>query len=99
MDKIIKKYIKHVEGKNKGHVLVYSLSKCAWCNKVKELLTTIGAAYDYIDTDQAQKNDRSRLIESMEKFNPSCIFPTIVINEQTCIIGNDEWKIKKALGN
>lgn len=91
--------MKHVEGENKGHVLVYSLSNCAWCNRVKELLKTIGAEYYYVDTDLAQKKDRSKLIESVEKVNPSCVFPTIVINGQTCIIGNDKSAIKKTLGN
>lgn len=99
MDKTTQKYMKHVEGKNKGHVLVYSLSNCAWCNRTKDLLKKIGAEYYYVDTDRAQKKDRSKLIESMEKVNPSCVFPTIVIDGQTCIIGNDESTIRKALEN
>jgi glutaredoxin len=99
MDKIAQKYMKHVEGKNKGHILVYSLSNCAWCKRTKELLRAIGAEYYYIDTDRAQEKDRPKLIESMEKVNPSCIFPTIVIDGQACIIGNDEFKIRNTLGN
>ncbi|RQW78074.1 MAG: glutaredoxin family protein, partial [Methanothrix sp.] len=38
----------HVAGKAKGTVTLYALSTCIWCKKTKELLSTLGIAYDYV---------------------------------------------------
>ena len=43
--------IEHIEGKDKGKILLYSLSTCIWCRKTKELLERLGVSYDYIFVD------------------------------------------------
>lgn len=96
MDKDLNKYVTHVEGENKGHVFVYALSNCAWCKKTKQLLDTMGVEYSYIDADLVERKDRQKLMETVEKWNPACIFPTVVINN-TCISGSDEYTIKTML--
>jgi glutaredoxin-like protein NrdH len=97
VNKDLNEYVNHVEGENRGHVLVYALSSCAWCRKAKNLLDSMGVEYYYIDADRVEEKDRQRLMETVEKWNPSCIFPTVVINEDTCISG-DELRMREILG-
>jgi glutaredoxin len=88
---------KHVEGKKKGDVLIYALSTCGWCSKVKQYLTRMGVAYDYIDVDELRGSEKEEVMSEVKQFNPQCSFPTIRIND-TCIVGFKEDKIKEALG-
>lgn len=96
MDKDLIKYVTHVKGESKGHVFVYTLSNCAWCRKTKQLLNTMGVEYSYIDADLVERKDRQKLMETIEKWNPACIFPTVIINE-TCINDSDEYTIRAML--
>jgi len=43
--------MKHVEGENKGKVILYALSTCVWCKKTKRLLNQLGVDYYFIDVD------------------------------------------------
>jgi glutaredoxin len=88
---------KHVPGKNAGKVLLYALSTCPWCKKTKQLLNDNGIEYYYIDVDLLSSEDKSNTIKTVEKWNSSCSFPTMVVNDKECIVGFDEEKIKKAL--
>jgi glutaredoxin-like protein NrdH len=87
----------HVSGKNAGTVTIYTLSTCPWCKKVKAMLNEKGIEYDYVDVDMLHGDERQATLNTVEKWNPSGSFPTIVINNKECIVGFDEEKIKKAL--
>lgn len=87
---------KHVEGHDSGKILVYALSTCGWCKKTKKLLSQLGVAYDYVDVDQLQGDEKERIREEIRRHNPSCSFPTTLINDR-CIIGFKEEEIKSAL--
>jgi len=54
---------KHVEGQDKGKVMLYALSACIWCNRTKKLLGELGVAYDYIDVDLLEPNDKHNALE------------------------------------
>lgn len=97
MDNDLHKYVQYIDGMKKGNILVFALSNCAWCRKIKQLLNEIGVEYSYIDADSVKKEDRQKLMETLERWNPACIFPTVVINEHTCIMGVDEPGIREAL--
>ena len=86
----------HVNGKNKGQIVLYGLSTCVWCRKTKVLLDQIGVEYNYIDVDLLQGDEKSKATEEVKSLNPRCSFPTLAINDQ-CIVGYDEQKIKEAL--
>jgi glutaredoxin len=90
--------VKHVDGKDKGHILLYALSTCGWCKKTKRLLGDLGVAYDYIDVDNLTDTHKTATIEKIKKWNPQCTFPTLVIHDTQCIIGYKEDEIKKLLG-
>jgi glutaredoxin-like protein NrdH len=89
--------MKHVEGKNKGKIVVYALSTCPWCQKTKRLLDELGIDYYFEDVDLAGPNDRKRINEVFAKWNPQQSFPTIVINDTRCIIGFKEQDIREAV--
>lgn len=89
---------KHVDGVNKGDVLIYTLSTCIWCKKIKAWLKDKGIAYDYIDVDMLNEADQEIAEKEIKKWNPPCSFPTMVINNKTCIVGYDEKAMKKELG-
>ena len=86
----------HVDGKNKGMVILYALSTCVWCRKTKQLLDKLGVEYDYVDVDLLQGEEKTKTTEEVKKLNPRCSFPTLAINAQ-CIVGFDESKIEEAL--
>jgi glutaredoxin-like protein NrdH len=89
----------HVEGKNKGSVTLYALSTCVWCKKTKRLLNGLNIAYDYIDVDLLDADEKDRIKEIILKWNPSGSYPTIVIDGRESIIGYDPDKIQEVLGD
>lgn len=90
--------IEHVEGKNKGKILLYALSTCGWCKKTKEFLKKLGVEYSYIFVDLLEGQEKDDIMEDVKKWNPRCSFPTVVINDEKCIVGYKEDQIKEALG-
>ena len=89
--------IEHIEGENKGKIMLYALSTCGWCRKTKELLDNLSVGYSYVYVDLLEEDDQSNTMDEVKHWNPRCSFPTTVINDKTCIVGFKEEKIKKAL--
>ena len=89
--------IEHVDGKNKGKILLYALSTCGWCKKTKDFLNKLAVEYSYIFVDLVEGNERDEVMDDIKKWNPRCSFPTMVINDEKCIVGYKEDEIKKAL--
>ncbi len=85
----------HIEGTDKGRVVLYALSTCQWCEKTKKLLNELKVDYYYIDVDLADEKDQQEIVEEIKKYNPACSFPTLVLNDSDSIIGFDEEKIKE----
>lgn len=89
--------IKHVDGIRKGEVRLYALSTCVWCKKTKRLLNELGVEYHYIDVDLLNAAEREAVEKEVRRWNPACSFPTLVIDEQRCIIGYRDEEIREAL--
>lgn len=88
----------HVDGKNKGKVMLYALSTCGWCAKTKDLLRELGVAFDYSFVDLLEGREQDDAMTQVEKFNPSGSFPTLVIDNSRSIVGFKEKEIREALG-
>jgi glutaredoxin len=86
----------HVEGENKGKILLYALSTCGWCRKTRQLLDDLGVAYDYIYVDLLEGDDQDKTMNDVHKCNPRGSFPTIMINK-VCIAGFKKDEIREAL--
>ncbi len=89
--------VTHVDGKDAGKVMLYTLSTCVWCKKTKALLKELGVAYDYIDVDLLSGSEQESVVKEIKKFNPDCNFPTMAINDKKCIVGYKEDEIREAL--
>jgi glutaredoxin-like protein NrdH len=89
--------VTRVAGEKKGELLVYTLSTCGWCRKVKRFLDELGVEYCYVEVDNEKGEERETTSRELKKWNPRLSFPTIVINGEQCIIGFKEDEIRKAL--
>jgi glutaredoxin len=89
--------IEHVAGRKAGDIMLYALSTCGWCRKTRELLEQLGVAYDYEYVDQLQGEEREKAVAAVRKWNPAGNFPTVVLDNQRCIIGFQEEALKEAL--
>lgn len=88
---------KQVSGKNKGKIMLYALSTCIWCRKTRELLEKLGVEFDYIYVDLLEGAEKEKIRKEVEKWNPACSFPTVVFNNEKCIVGFKENEIKRML--
>ena len=88
----------HVPGEKSADIMLYALSTCGWCQRTKKLLDDLGVAYDYEYVDHLQGEEREEAIQKVTAWNPSCSFPTMVINNEKCIVGYQEHEIREALG-
>lgn len=89
---------KRVHGKDHGDIMLYALSTCVWCSKVKNFLDSRKIRYGYIDVDLISQEEKESVLNEVKKWNPSCSFPTVVVNNNACIVGYNEEKISKAIG-
>ena len=89
--------VEHVEGENKGKIMLYALSTCGWCRKTKELLNELGVEYEYIYVDLLEDEDEDTAMDEVKKWNPRLSFPTLVIGDR-CIVGFKEDEIREVLG-
>jgi glutaredoxin-like protein NrdH len=87
----------HVKGKNVGKVTLYALSTCIWCKKTKNLLDELKIEYNYIYVDLLKDEENLLVKDDVKKWNPQCSFPTLVINDDKCIVGFDEENILNEL--
>ncbi len=69
-------YYRHVDGKEKAKITLYTLSTCGWCRKTKALLNELGLAYNYVDMDLIFDDDkREEAKEMLKKWNPTTNLP------------------------
>ncbi len=90
--------MQHVDGKDKGKLVLFALSTCGWCKKTRALIEDLEADYDYVYVDLLKGQDREEAVEMVKKWNSQVSFPTLVINDEKSIVGFKEDEIKEALG-
>ncbi len=76
----------------------FFLSTCVWCRRVKNFLDNLGIEYDYIYVDKTEGAEREEVGAEIVKWNPRVSYPTLVINDNICVVGHNEDEIKEALG-
>ena len=89
---------KHVDGEQKTDIVVYALSTCGWCRKTKAYLKELGVAYDYIDVDRLEKDDKQAVLKSLKEFGSDGSYPTTIINNKDVVTGYDVDRIDELLG-
>ena len=93
----LEKYAKKVPGKRKGDILLFALSTCGWCRKTKNLLDTLGVEYRYIDVDLLDGEAKKEVVAELDRWDPGHSFPCVVIDNDKCIVGFQEDKIRQAV--
>ena len=89
--------MQHVNGENKGKIVLFALSTCGWCRKTRMLLEDLGVEYEYIYVDLLKGDERNDVIEQVKKWNSQLSFPTLIIDDDRTIVGFDEDGIREAL--
>ena len=89
--------MQHVDGENKGKLVLYALSTCGWCKKTRMLLEESGTGYEYIYVDLLEGDELKEVVEQIKKWNPSLSFPTLVVNDEIAIVGFREDEIKRVI--
>jgi glutaredoxin len=87
----------HIDGEDKGKVVLFALSTCGWCAKTKELLAELGVEHSYVYVDLLEPDEIEEALTEVERYNPSGSFPTLVINDSRVIVGFREQEIREAL--
>ncbi len=92
-------HFEHVEGKDKGEVTLFALSTCVWCKRTKKLLSDLNISYNYVFVDLVEGEEKEEVVEKVKEHNPRCSYPTLVINNETCIVGFKKDQIIESLGD
>lgn len=89
--------MEHVDGENKGKVVLFALSTCGWCRRTRALLEELKVEYSYIYVDLLEGQERGEIVEQVKRFNSQLSFPTLVIDDEKTIVGFNEEEIKELL--
>jgi ferredoxin-thioredoxin reductase catalytic subunit/glutaredoxin len=89
---------KTVEGRDVGDVRLFTMSTCAWCDKMKELLSENGVKYHYIDLDLVNEEEREETTGFLDSIYPKWGFPCLLFDEKVLILGYREADIRETLG-
>lgn len=89
--------MEHVDGEDKGKIVLFALSTCQWCRKTRLLLEELEVDFSYIYVDLLEGEERSEIIEEVKKYNPQLSFPTLVLDDGDVIVGFNEEGIREAL--
>ena len=90
--------MQHIEGQDKGKLVLFALSTCGWCKKTRALIEDLNADYEYVYVDLLKGKERDGVVEMVKKWNPQVSFPTLVINDEKIIVGFKEDEIMEAIG-
>ena len=90
--------VERVKGEKKGKIMLYALSTCVWCKKTKDFLTKLGVEFDYVFVDLLKSEEKDKMRKEVEKWNPRCSYPTLVVNDKVVIVGFKTDEIKEAIG-
>ena len=79
--------------------MMYSLSTCGFCKSAKAFMHANGVAFDHIDVDLLEREEKRRVLREARKIAKMdrISFPLVVIGD-TVINGFKENEIRKALG-
>ena len=81
----------------KHNIKCYGLSTCGHCRQLREWLAAQNLAHDFVEVDQLSGEAKQAALRAVREVNPSCSFPTILIDDQTVIVGFREDRLRQAL--
>ncbi len=87
-----------VEGEDRGEVRVFTMSTCAWCDKMKGLLNNHNVKYHYVDLDRLEEEERDDITAYLDSVYAEWGFPCMLFDSRILIVGYQEKEIREALG-
>ncbi len=88
-----------VSGKKNDHkVTIFALSTCVWCKLTKQFLKDSDVAYEFVDVDLLDENDKSKVHETILSKGGSLSYPTTIVDDKKVITGFRKDQLKEALG-
>lgn len=76
-------------------VILFALSTCPVCKKVKSFLDENNISYELIEVDTLDSGEQWVMTKELQKYNPQATYPTLVISD--VIKGYDHERLKKKL--
>jgi len=91
--------ISKVVGNNSKHkVFVYALSTCVWCKMTKQFLKDNDVAYEFVDVDLADEDDKDKIREEILMKGGDLSYPTTIVDDKKVIAGFRKDLLKAVLG-
>lgn len=78
-------------------IILYTLSTCPWCIKMKQFLKDKGIPFNYTDYDLATEDIQQKIEKEVQESGFSLAFPYAKINEQV-VVGYNPQKLSELLG-
>ncbi len=75
----------------------YGLSTCVWCRKARRLLEEMGVPFEFTYVDLLDGDERESALAELSSFGRGETFPTLVIDDTSCVIGFKPDEIRRAL--
>ncbi len=88
-----------ISGKKENHkVTLYALSTCVWCKMTKQFLNDNSVAYEFVDVDLLNDNDKEKARQTIVSKGGPLSYPTIIVDDKTVITGFRKDQLKEVLG-
>jgi glutaredoxin-like protein NrdH len=88
-----------VSGKNTNHkVTLYALSTCVWCKLTKQFLNESSVAYEFVDVDLLNDDDRDKAHAAIISKGGMLTYPTAIIDDKILVAGYRKEQLKEVLG-
>lgn len=85
-------------GAQEHEVVMYGLSTCVWCRKMRQFLEGHGVVFTAVYLDKLERPERDAALAEVRKWNPATSFPTLVIDGVRSVNGYKPDEAKEALG-
>ena len=84
-----------MQGEDRGGVRPYTLSSCAWCDKVRGLLNRLGVNYKYVDTDLLEQQEQYEIVTFLDSITGKWGSPVLFIHDKymlfSCLMNPLLW--------
>ncbi len=77
--------------------ILYAISTCPRCIRVRKFLDEVGFQYDLVEIDLIPRDERQAIINNLRKFHPVVSFPVIEA-EDVLLVGANIDEIKQVFG-
>jgi glutaredoxin len=78
------------------NVKLYALSTCPYCRMTKKYLDENGAAYELVEVDLLEGDERQQVVDEVKQLSGGTSFPVLAVGDQV-VVGFNKTRIKELL--